>query len=345
MAHKQITDFRSDTVTRPSQRMYAAILNAELGDDGFGDDPTVNRLEEKCARLTGKEAALLFPSGTMANQAAVRVHCPVGQEVIVEEGSHILNHEMGMLAYVMVQVRPIKGCRGAIEPGALQARIQGGDSLRTATGLVCLENPHNLAGGAIIAQERVIELSRIAHRHGVPVHLDGARLFNVQVATGKSVHELSAPVDSVMFCLSKGLGAPIGSVLCGSESFIQKARAVRKFMGGVMRQAGIIAACGLEALSPDNIHGLADDHRRAGDLARRLAALPYLDLPDPRVDTNMFYLAVEAPLNAHDLVVQAREKGVLLVNHGNTIRLVCHKDIDDQDIERLVLLFTKWCAV
>jgi threonine aldolase len=346
MAYKQIADFRSDTVTRPNQSMYSAMLNAELGDDCFGDDPTVLQLEKKCAQLTGKEAALLFPSGTMANQTAVRTHCLAGQEVIVEEDSHILNYEMGGLAYAMVQVRPIKGYEGAIEPCALQAKLYEGDSHRPATGLVCLENPHNLAGGVIIVQERVVELSDIAHQHGVPVHLDGARIFNIQVATGKAVSELSAPVDSVMFCLSKGLGAPIGSVLCGSSPFIQKARGVRQFMGGAMRQAGIVAACGLEAVSLSNINSLDEDHRRTKELARCLATLPHIKLLNPSVDTNMLYLGIEknAPFNAHDLVVRAKEANVLLVNlDASTIRVVCHKDVDDEDVARLVSLFTKWC--
>nr|VFK11821.1 MAG: L-threonine aldolase [Candidatus Kentron sp. LPFa] len=341
--HKRIADFRTDTVTLPSRRMYEAMLAAELGDDWFGEDPTVNRLETESARRTGKEAALLFPSGAMANQAAARVHCPVGREVIVEEDSHIFNHESGALAYAMVQVRSIRGCRGAIATEALASKIHGPDPLRPGTGLVCLENPHNLAGGAIVPRENVVAISRMAHEHGVPVHLDGARLFNAQVATGIPVRELSAPADSVMFCLSKGLGAPIGSMLCGSEAFIREARVARKFLGGAMRQAGIIAACGLEALAPDNIDALAEDHRRARELARRLAALPHLSLVDPRVETNLFFLRIEkgAPFGAPDLVTRAREANIRMNSHGgNIIRLVCHKDIDDADVERLISFFT-----
>nr|VFJ62143.1 MAG: L-threonine aldolase [Candidatus Kentron sp. FW] len=342
--NSRIADFRSDTVTRPSRRMYEAMLTAELGDDWFGEDPTVARLEAESARLTGKEAALLCPSGTMANQIAVRVHCPVGQEVIVEEDSHIFNHEMGALAYSMVQVRPIRGQRGAMNPEELAARVHQADMLRPGTGLVCLENPHNLAGGAIIPQEDIIAASRVAHDHGVPVHLDGARLFNAQVATGIPASELSAPADSVMFCLSKGLGAPIGSMLCGSEAFIGKARTVRKFMGGTMRQAGIIAACGLEALEPGNINALANDHRRAGELARSLAGLPYMALVDPKVETNMFYLAIgkDAPFHTRDLVARAGKVDIRLGNSGgNHIRIVCHRDIDDDAIERVFSFFTR----
>nr|VFJ42284.1 MAG: L-threonine aldolase [Candidatus Kentron sp. FW] len=343
----RIADFRSDTVTLPTRRMYQAMLTAALGDDGFGEDPTVNRLEAESAQLTGKEAALLCPSGTMANQIAVRVHCPMGREVIVEEDSHIFNHEMGMLAWCMVQVRPIRGHRGAMSPEELAAKVHRPDMLRPGTGLVCLENPHNLAGGAIVSQEDIIAAGRVAHDHDVPVHLDGARLFNVQVATGIPVRELADSMDSVMFCLSKTLGAPIGSMLCGSKAFIEKARAVRRFLGGIMRQAGIIAACGLEALDSGNIDRLADDHRRAGELARRLAALPHLSLVDPTVETNMFYLAIgkDAPFDARDAVTRAREANVRLIGTGeNRIRVVCHRDIDDGDVERLVSLFTTWCT-
>ena len=338
----QIADFRSDTVTLPTPRMYDAMLAAELGDDWFGEDPTVIRLEQESARLMGKAAALLCPSGTMANQIAVRVHCPMGREVIVEEDSHIFNHEMGMLAWCAVQPRPIRGPRGAMDPSALAVRLHRRDHLRPGTGLVCLENPHNMAGGAIVPQEDIIAASRLAHEHGVPVHLDGARLFNVQVATGRPVCELAAPVDSVMFCLSKGLGAPIGSLLCGSEAFIDKARIARKFLGGAMRQAGIIAACGLEAVRPGNVEALAEDHRRARELARHLTALPHMALTDPKIETNMFYLAIgdDAPFDARSLVERARNAGIRLISPGgNRIRIVCHKDIGEEDVERLISFF------
>ncbi len=339
MPYKNIADFRSDTVTRPTKAMYDALCRAELGDDAFSDDPAVIGLEEKCAELAGKEKALFFPSGTMANQTAVRVLCDPGKEVIVEEDSHIINYEKGSLAYAMVQVRTLRGIQGAIPPEELARKIKKGNSHRPATGLVCLENPHNLSGGTIVDQQCIIELCDIAHRHKVPVYLDGARLFNAQVATGIPVKELAAPADALMFCLSKSLGAPAGSVLCGDLSFIQQARTVRQYLGGTLHQAGILAACGLEALQPANISRLAEDHHRTKILARELSGLPFLSLPHPEVNIHIFYLAVDekAPFDARQLVAAAKVENILLLAPGiRMIRIMCHKDIDDRDTEHLV---------
>ncbi len=347
MSYKNVADFRSDTVTRPTQAMYEAMCHAELGDDGLSDDPTVKALEERCAELAGKERALFFPSGTMANQTAVRVFCSSGQEVILAEDSHMFNYEKGALAYAMVQTRTVKGSRGAIGVEDLKERIRKGNTYQPATGLLCLENPHNLSGGTVIDQNHIVELCDIAHKDRIPVYMDGTRLFNAQIANGIGVKELAAPVDALMFCLSKGLGTPAGSVLCGDRSFIERARAVRQYLGGTMRQSGILAACGLVALQPENIDRLAQDHRRTKVLAQGLSKLPHLSLSNPDIAINMFYLSVSenAPFDAYQLIADAKTENILLMaRDAHTLRIMCHRDIDDQDVEHLISFFTKSCG-
>lgn len=336
MAHNGISDFRSDTVTWPTPAMYEAMASAPLGDDSFRDDPTVLQLEVLSAQMMGKESGLYCPSGTMANQVAGRVHCPPGKEVILDEHCHSLNFELAGLAYAGLQMRPIAGERGLMACDDVAERLRVGDSHTPGTGLLWLENTHNLSGGRVIPQENIVELSQIAHRASVPVHLDGARIFNAQVASGIPAKRLTEPVDSVMFCLSKGLCCPVGSVLCGSEDFIEQARKVRQLLGGTMRQAGIIAACGLVALR-ENIDRLAEDHKRAKRLAEELTDITGIELNPDEVDTNMVYfrLGEGAHLNAPQLVEEAHKEKVWFLNLGeDTIRMVCHKDIDDNDVER-----------
>ncbi len=338
MAYQNISDFRSDTVTRPNQAMYEAIVKAPLGDDSFRDDPTVSKLEEMAADLLGKQAAMLCVSGTMANQVAIRTYCRPGQEVILDESSHILNYEMGGAAFAMVQTRPIAGMNGVMEPREVERRIRFGGRHNPATGLICLENTHNTAGGIVLPQETVLEISNIAQKAGVPIHLDGARIFNAQVASGIPAKELTAPADSVMFCLSKGLGCPLGSLLCGSKEFIDKARYFRQMMGGGMRQAGVIAACGIVALE-ENIDRIVEDHQRAKRLGEGLAQIQAIEIDTSRIETNMVYFGVKGgcKVTLGDIIEKARKKGVLIAQASEmSVRMVCHKDIDDNDINKAI---------
>lgn len=336
MAQRGISDFRSDTVTWPTEAMYRAMREAPLGNDGFHDDPTVIELEEVSAKLLGKESAVFCPSGTMANQIAGRVHASPGQEVVLEEGAHVLNFESGGLAYAGLQLRPVAGVRGVMAPEQVGERIRRVGSHNPGTGLVWLENTHNLAGGRVMPQENSMAIANIAHQVGLPVHLDGARIFNAQVASGISAKKLSQPADSVMFCLSKGLCCPVGSVLCGSSEFIERARDVRQRLGGTMRQAGILAACGLVALR-ENIDRLAEDHARARVLAEGLAQLRGIEIRIDEVETNMvyFHLKEQVSLSALELEEGAREQGVWIIGLGErVIRMVTHKDVDESDVAR-----------
>ena len=242
-------DLRSDTVTRPTPEMRRAMAEAEVGDDVYGEDPTVNRLEERAARIFGREAAIFVPTGTMGNQIAIKIHTHHGQEIICEERGHIFNYEMATLSsFSGCLVRPIYGEDGFLSWAEIKKRIAPGIYYKAQTGLVSLENTHNMAGGTVYPQEVADEICDRAHETGLPVHLDGARVFNAATALGRPVAEITRKFDSVMFCLSKGLGAPVGSMLVGGKAFVEKARAYRKALGGGMRQAGVLAAAGLIAL-------------------------------------------------------------------------------------------------
>src|SRR5215469_12856654 len=241
-----VIDLRSDTVTRPTAEMRRAMAEAEVGDDVYGEDPTINRLEERAAQIFGREAAIFVPSGTMGNQIAIRIHTQHGQEIICEERGHIFNYEMATLAaFSGCVVRPIYGEDGTLTWTEIRKRIAPGIYYKAQTGLISLENAHNMAGGTVYPQAVADEICDRAHEIGLPVHLDGARIFNASVAVGKPVAEITRKFDSVMFCLSKGLGAPVGSMLLGSRSFVEEARLVRKMLGGGMRQVGVLAAAGL----------------------------------------------------------------------------------------------------
>ncbi|HWI65551.1 MAG TPA: threonine aldolase family protein, partial [Symbiobacteriaceae bacterium] len=242
----KIIDLRSDTVTVPTPEMRRAMFEAEVGDDVYGEDPTVNRLEAEAAALLGKEAGLFVPTGTQGNQIAVISHTNRGDEVIMESESHVFYYEQaGIAVLASCQTRPVPGVNGAMDPARIAAAIRGDNVHYPRTGLVCVENTHNRSGGCILPMENLKAVADVAHRAGVPVHMDGARVFNAAVALGRPIAEVVAPVDSVMFCLSKGLAAPVGSMLVGSKAFIAKARRARKLLGGGMRQAGILAAAGL----------------------------------------------------------------------------------------------------
>ena len=330
-------DLRSDTVTRPTPAMRRAMADAEVGDDVYGEDPTVNRLQERAAEIFEKEAAIFVPTGSMGNQTAVKLHTHHGQEVVIEERGHIFNFEMAtMAAFAGCVARPVRSADGS---GILTwEEIAGAIHTNAAyyvapTGLVAIENSHNLAGGSVMTRARAEEICEGAHALGIPVHLDGARIFNAAAALNESVANLARPVDSVMFCLSKGLGAPVGSMLLGSADFIDEARAVRKMLGGGMRQAGVLAAAGLVALedTPPRLH---EDHANARKLADGLAELPGIKIDPEKVVTNIIIFDVAGTgETADEICDQLRAYNVLASGFGTSIRMVTHFDVSRADIE------------
>jgi threonine aldolase len=331
-----VVDLRSDTVTRPTPAMREAIAAAVVGDDAFDDDPTVHALQDRVAGLLGKERALFVPSGTMGNQIALRSLASPGDEVFVEAECHIFNYEAGAAAALSgVQLRPLAGTRGALEPAAVAAAVRRDDVHHPPSRLLCLENTHNRAGGAVIPLERLARAAAAARERGLAVHLDGARLWNAAVATGIPLARWAEPFDTVMMCFSKGLGAPVGSILAGDEEVIARARRARKMHGGGMRQAGILAAACLFALD-HHVERLADDHRRARALAERAARVPGLAADPAATETNIVLIQVEDPARDAAAVVRALEaQGVRMVPFGpRTVRAVTHLDVDDRAIER-----------
>ncbi len=328
-------DLRSDTVTRPTEAMYAAIASAPVGDDVMGEDPTVRRLEEVAAARLGKEAGLLLPSGTMANLAALMAHTRRGDEVILEAESHIFYYEAaGMAVAGSLMPRTLRGHHGALDPDEVAAAIRTDDVHFPRTGLVCLENTHNRAGGTVLSLEQTRALCAVARAAGVPVHVDGARIFNAALALGVDAAALVADADSAMFSLSKGLSAPVGSVLVGSAAFIAAARRARKLLGGGMRQAGILAAAGLVALE-QMVDRLAEDHAHARLLAERLAAVPGVAVDLATVQTNIVNFRTQpCGLEAPAFAARLRERGVLAgARDARTIRLVTHRHISAADVE------------
>ena len=326
-------DLRSDTVTHPSTEMREAAAEADVGDDVYGEDPSVNDLEARFADVVGTEAALFVPTGTMGNQIAARVHTERGQEAIVERESHVYKWEVGGLAqHADLQVRTVDGGdRGVVTPGAVAESYVEADGHRPGTGLVCLENTHNSRGGTAIAADRIDAACEVAHDHDVPVHLDGARLFNAAAALDVDAARLACAPDSVMCCLSKGLGAPVGSMLAGSEGFVASARRVRKLLGGGMRQAGVVAAPGLVALS--NRDRLRADHENARRLAAGLDELAGLAAGEP--ETNIMLVETEAPAEAFLEACEAA--GVLGVPFGDhVVRFCTHLDVDREDVETAI---------
>jgi len=330
-------DLRSDTVTKPTPAMRRAMMDAEVGDDVYGEDPTINRLQERAAEIFGKEAALFVPTGSMANQIAVKLHTRPGTEVVIEERGHIYNFEMAAMSAVAgALARPVRSSDGSgilswqdIE-GALHI---GGAYYVAPTGLIALENSHNLAGGTPMTAERTDEICEHAHSLGIPVHLDGARIFNAACALKTPVSELARSVDSVMFCLSKGLGAPVGSMLLGSSAFIEDARCWRKLLGGGMRQAGVLAAAGLVALE-ETPERLPEDHSNARRLALGLAELPGVAIDPERVATNIVLFDVSGTgKTADEICARLKERGVLASGFGSSIRMVTHYDVSGEDID------------
>jgi threonine aldolase len=326
-------DLRSDTVTVPTKEMRRAMFEAEVGDDVYGEDPTVNRLQEMAAEMLGKEDALLVTSGTMGNQTAVLTHCRPGTEVILEQDCHIFYYEAAAASvFAGVQMRPLKGIRGALSAEQVEAAIREDDIHLPPTSLICLENTHNRAGGTVIPLETMAAVYEVAVRHGLPLHLDGARLFNAAVALGVPAKELAACATTIQFCLSKGLGAPIGSVIVGPKAWIDEARRWRKRLGGGMRQAGIIAAAGIVALET-MVDRLAEDHANARFLADSLANLSNLEFDPADVDTNLVIFKPTA-LSAYELVDELKKRGVLaVVMEPDRVRFTTNKDVTREDIQ------------
>lgn len=331
-------DLRSDTVTKPSFEMRRAMAEAEVGDDVFGDDPTVNKLQEKVASLLGKEAALFVPSGTMANTIAIMAHTHPGDEVIVERESHTFNYEVAGAAVLSgVQLNPISGQRGILEEDQITKQIRQVDVHVPPSRLVCLENTHNRGGGTIYPLEKIRAIHEVARGNELKMHLDGARLFNASVATGINPREYAAYFDSVMFCFSKGLGAPIGSILTGTCSFVERAHRCRKMLGGGMRQVGILAAAALFALE-NNIDRLADDHAHARMLATALAKIKGFRINPDHVETNIIVFDVSnSGLSANEVIERLKAKRVLMIPFGHTlVRAVTHLNVSEQDIQNAI---------
>ena len=340
-------DLRSDTVTWPTPEMREAMATAELGDDVFYEDPTLNRLQDEAAALLGKEAALFVTSGTQGNLSAALAHCGRGDEAILGKTAHMFRAEAGALSGIggvhssQIPDRP----NGQLPLAAIRAAIRADDEHYPRTRLICLENPHADCDGTPLPLDYVVQVADIAHEHGAALHIDGARLFNAAAALGVSAAELVAPADSASFCLSKGLCSPIGSLVVGDAEFIERARRIRKMLGGGLRQAGIAAAAGRVSLERMT-ERLGEDHRRARLLAEGLAQLPLIDIDPTRVRTNMFYfhLRPEAGISPHTLSQRLAAEDVLIMasrDHSERMRLVTHYWITDAAIERVLETFAR----
>lgn len=332
-------DLRSDTVTKPTPAMRQAMAEAEVGDDVFGEDPSINQLQILTAKLLGKEAALYVPSGTMANQLCIKVHTQPGDEIIMERTNHPFNSESGGLAALSgVQVNLLDGTRGVVTAAQVNRAIRRGDNIHNApTRLVCLENTHNRGGGNVYPLETIREVHDVARQHGLAMHLDGARLLNACVASGCAATDITQYFDSCTLCLSKGLGAPVGSVLAGSTAFITKALRYRKMFGGGMRQAGFLAAAGVYALE-HHVDRLAEDHQHAKLLAERISSARGLCLNPQDVETNIIYLQLDpatARVDAPGLMRGMQERGVFaLAVDQYSMRLVTHLDVNRAQVEQ-----------
>ncbi|WP_323906803.1 low-specificity L-threonine aldolase [Aeromonas veronii] len=331
-------DLRSDTVTQPTDAMRQAMLHAEVGDDVYGEDPGVNALEAFGARLLGKQAALFVPSGTMSNLLAVMSHCQRGEGAILGNAAHIYRYEaQGSAVLGSVALQPLPMQRdGTLAFDDIKAALAPDDAHFVQTRLICLENTHN---GKVLPLSYLQEMGAFVAERGLKLHLDGARLFNAAVASETPVEVIAAPFDSISICLSKGLGAPVGSLLVGSHDFIARARRLRKMLGGGMRQAGILAQAGLFALE-QHVTRLADDHRRAKRLAEGVAALPGIELDLSLVQSNMVFLRLREGESA-PLLAFMKERGILFSGYGE-LRLVTHLQINDDDIEEVIDAFTEY---
>lgn len=332
-------DLRSDTVTKPSKAMLEAMLTAKLGDDVFEEDPTVNELQEKCAKLTGKEAALFVTTGVMGNQLAIKCHTIPGDEVIVESESHILNYETGSPAVISnIQLLAIKGDMGILRADEIEKYIRTSEYYFPVTKLICLENTHNRAGGVIQPVEVISEISELAKESGIKLHLDGARIFNACVETGVSIREYADYFDSVSFCFSKGLGCPIGSILCGDKDFIEMARKWRKILGGGMRQSGILAAAAIYSLD-NSVERLKEDNDNAKLFAYEISKLHGINVDLKSVQTNIVIFS-STIFQKNVFMNKAKEKG-LLISSGSydNMRVVFHCDVSKKEAMKAVEIF------
>lgn len=328
-------DIRSDTVTKPTPEMRRAMMEAEVGDDVYGEDPTVNLLEESAAEIAGKEAAVFVPTGTMGNNIAIKLHTRHGEEVICDSRAHILNYELAMMAWFSGCVaRPIPTANGILSWDQIAPEIRPLGPHWAPTGLIEIENTANLADGTVYPLSTIHEICDKAHERGLKVHMDGARVFNAAEASGKTVREIVAKVDTVMFCLSKALGAPVGSMLAGTAPAIAQARLYRKRLGGGMRQAGVLAAAGLIALEQSPRH-LGEDHRNARMMAQGLARIPGIHVDPAKVQTNIVIFDVSGTgLPAPELSARLKQRGVLINAVNNSLmRLVTHYDVDREGCE------------
>jgi len=340
-----VIDLRSDTVTKPTPAMRRAMAEAEVGDDVYGEDPTINKLEQRAAEIFAREAAIFVPTGSMGNSIAIKIHTQPGQEIICEERGHIFNYEMGMLSFFSGCVpRTIFGENGILQWSEIKKKVAPGIYYRAQTGLVSLENTHNMAGGTVYPTAIAEEICDGAHAMGLRVHLDGARIFNASVALGRPVAEITKKFDSVMFCLSKGLGAPVGSLLVGSKKFIEQARVYRKALGGGMRQAGVLAAAGLIALEegPKRLH---EDHANAKLLADGLAKLRGIKIDAMKVETNILVFDISGSgMDSAAFTRKLMEENVLASGISPTeIRIVTHMDVDRSACERALAAISEIC--
>lgn len=328
-------DLRSDTVTKPTKAMREAMATAEVGDDVLGEDPTVNHLQDRIASILGKEASLFVPSGTMANQVAIKTHIQPGDEILIDQNAHIFYYECGAAAVISGgQFHCLKGEKGILSAEIIEPAIRPPDIHQPPTRLICLENSHNRGGGSVYTLESLTAIARLASKHDLRVHLDGARLFNAALAAKTTVQELARQTDSVCVAFSKGLGAPAGSVLCGSAPFIEKAMRFRKMLGGGMRQVGILAAACLYALD-NNVERLEVDHQNAKRLAHGLAEMDGINIDPEDVVTNIVLFDVgSTPVNADTFAEKLAPLGVLLIPFGpTTLRAVTHLDVTTADID------------
>lgn len=330
-------ELRSDTFTLPTEEMRAALAAADLGDDVWDEDPTIHRLQERAASLVGKEASLFVPSGTMGNLCALLSHTNPGDEVLVESESHIFISEVAGAAVVGgLQLRPLVTTDGRLTPEQVQAAIREPDIHEPRSALLCLENTHNRQGGICLSPRQTQAVADVAHQAGMRVHLDGARVFNSAVAQGIDVKELTGSVDSVMFCLSKGLSAPVGSMLAGTSTFVMAARRRRKLLGGGMRQAGVLAAAGILALDR-MVERLGEDHANARRLGAGLRGLPGIDVDTSRIETNMVFGDCRLPLTARQFMQRCEREGVLLdLASPQRWRMVTHRGVSADDVDYAV---------
>ncbi len=339
------SDFRSDTVTRPTDKMRKAMAEAVVGDDVLGDDPTVQELEALAAKVMGKEAGLFCPSGTMGNSIAVKRWTNALEEVIVEERSHIYNMESTHLTFISgVTPRPVRSRRGAMDPEDVRNAIRKPNVHTPRTSLICLENSHNNWSGAVVPLENFKAIRKVADENGLKVHCDGARIYNASLASGVPAVEYAQCVDSMMFCLSKGLSAPVGSMLVADRATIDYGRRLRKALGGGMRQVGVLAAPGLIALT-EMVDGLRDDNARAKRLAEAIHTLPGIRLDPATIETNILIFGFEHPsLSIPAFLGKLKDKGVLALAMPGGIRFVTHKDVGDEDVDRAIRAFREILA-